>query len=48
MAFTFEEKIKCAVIFKQTKSAVTVRWKFKKTFKKEAPPASTIRNWHKK
>ena len=48
MAFTTEEKIKCAVIFEQTKSAVTVRRRFKKMFKKEAPPASTIRSWHKK
>ena len=48
MAFTTEEKIKCAVIFEQTKSAVTVRTRFKKMFKKEAPPASTIRSWHKK
>ena len=48
MAFTTEEKIKCAVIFEQTKSAVTVRRTFKKMFKKEAPPASTIRSWHKK
>ena len=47
MAFTTEEKIKCAVIFEQTKNAVTVRRRFEKMFKKEAPPASTNWSGHK-
>ena len=32
MAFTTEEKIKCAVIFEQTKSAMTVRRRIKMMF----------------
>ena len=48
MAFATEEKVKFAVIFEQTKSAVTVRRRFKTMFRKKAPPASTIRSWHKK